>query len=255
MYRYSNEEMTFTGVLNHSMRLHYITLKCAILPILLITLVKFISALCSEFFLNPLAQLAIYSVAMILIVYLFLVALLATHYAFTDRSQSILQSFKGIFARWLPILATMVAYFIGMYLLYQFMSVMLYVIDKYVHASSPLHGAIFMITGAFLLVYIAMFSFCVPLCALGNKTILKSFRDSIILTEKNRFGVLMLFLLVGAIFLLISPASVHEYLLATYHLDVVFDFIVLCVGLPLLINWLLLIINDSKQKAVGEVSE
>lgn len=254
MYRYSNEGMTFTGILNRAVRLHYLTLKYTILPILLITVVKYVALLCSEFFLNPVAQIVINLASTVLIFCLFVFALLATHLGFTEQSQSMMVTFKAIISRWLTIFATAIAYLAGGYLLYQLLYLLIFMINKHFSIHSPIHGATMIISAVFLIMYIAMFSFCVPLCVLDDTTVWKSFRDSIILTEKNRYGVLMLFLLLGAIFLLVSPASIHEYLLSTYHLSVLFDFVVFCVVVPLLINLLLLLINDSKQKAAVELS-
>ena len=253
MFHYPNQPLSFTKVMAHSVKLHYLTLKRTILPIFLILIVKHMATLLEQFILNPWAQLVIEVAMWFLFFCFFSMALLAAHLAFTDRAESIRKVCKTWLSRWSSILLTVAVYVIGTYLLYALMEFIVYLVSQHVPAQSTLRTVTAIFCVAVLIMYVAMFAFTVPLSVLDGKLLRQSFQDSMILTEKNRLGVIMLFVILAAIASLVSPAATHEYLLSTYHLDVVFDFMVFCITIPLLINVLLLLLNDSKQKAVGEI--
>lgn len=249
MNRYPDSVMPFSALLKRSVRLHYLTLKHAIYFILGITLIKYLSLLAIAF--APLyVRIVVYVVAALIISYLFAAALLSVQRAFLDKPQSALDAIKTIWRRILPIYGTLLIYIVGMVILYYLINAATLAVDKLLHEphSSSLHGGSLIIMTALLLTYIAMLYFAYPLAIIEERSIGQAFYDSAILGEKNKAGVLLLILILCATMVLLVPGAVHEYFLMLYHLDAVFDFVVLCVAAPIYINLMLLLINDSKQQ-------
>lgn len=249
MNRYPDNELTFSALFKRSMRLHYLTLKHTIFFILGITLLKYFSVLAIAIT-TGYAHQVIYIIAALIILYLFSAALLSAQRAFLDKPESALNAVKTIWRRVLPIYVTLLIYVVGMVILYYLIEYAALAVDKLLHEpqSSSLHGGSLILMTAVLFTYIAMLYFAFPLVIIDEKSVGKAFYDSAVLTEKNKAGVLLLILILCATLVLLTPGAVHEYFLSLYHLDAVFDFVVLCVATPIYINLLLLLINDSKQQ-------
>lgn len=248
MNRYPETELDLSVLLKRSIRLHYLTLKHTIFFILAMTVVKYLSILLLALFPGHLVHIAVYVVAVLLIVYFFAAALLAAQRAFTDQPLSTLDAVKSVWKRILPIYGTFLAYVIGAVVVYHLGNYLVIGVEKLLHESLDVSGITLIISTAFLLVFVAMFYFSFPLSIIDEKPIHQAFYDSVLLTEKNKFGILVLFLILGATLILLIPGAMHEYFLTLYHLDAVFDFVVLCVATPIYINLLLLLINDAKKQ-------
>ena len=249
MNRYPDNVMSFSDLLKRSIRLHYLTLKHAIFFILMITLIKYLSILVLAF--TPMrAHKVVYIVAALIIAYLFAAALLSVQRAFFDRSESVLSAIKTIWRRILPIYTTLLTYVVGIVVIYYLTDYATMAVDKVLHepTTSGLHGGTLIFMTAIMFVYIAMFYFSFPISVIDEKSMRRAFYDSALLSEKNKFGILVLFLILGSTLMLLLPGAVHEYFLTVYHLDAVFDFVVLCVATPIYINLLLLLINDAKKQ-------
>ncbi|OGT41209.1 MAG: hypothetical protein A3F13_08220 [Gammaproteobacteria bacterium RIFCSPHIGHO2_12_FULL_40_19] len=249
MNRYPDNELSFSDLLKRSIRLHYLTLKHTIFFILVITLIKYLSVLALALTPMP-AHKAVYIIAALIISYFFAAALVAAQRAFLDQSGSMLNALKTIWHRILPIYGTLLIYVIGTIILYYLIDSVTFAVDKLLHepSSSSLHGGSLILMTALMFMYIAMFYFAFPITIIDEKPVHKAFYDSTLMTEKNKFGVLILFLILCSTIVLLIPGAIHEYFLTLYHLDAVFDFIVLCVAGPIYINLLLLLINDSKKQ-------
>lgn len=255
MNRYPEGELGFYDIVKWSFRLHYLTLKYSISCILLITIAKYASLFVMAFFQNYYAVLAVKCVFALPIVFLFSAALLATDRAFTNNPQSIGAAILTVWHRVVPIYLTFIVYTVGAPLVYYICHMAILLLDKMfeAHAASmTMHGSSIIIMSSLVLVFIGMFFFSYPLAVIDEKSFLKAFRDSAILTEKNKLGIFFLMALLLAISILLKPGTMHEYFLSLYHLDVLYDFVVLCVMVPLFINVLLFLIHDSKQQLLND---
>lgn len=246
MNRYPESELDFTDLLYRSVRLHYLTLKHTVFCILMITLVKYLSAISFVFVSSLYGRIVVYVIAGLIVSYLLAGTLLAAQRAFNDRPESIFDALKTIWHRLIPIYTTFLAYVVGSVAVYFLAKFAMIGLMKVLHESSALHDASLMLTTVLMLVYVAMFFFSFPLSIIDDKPIHKAFYESALLGERNKFGILVLFVIMGLTILLLVPGMIHEYFLSLYHLDAVFDFVVLCVAVPIYINLLLLLINDSK---------
>src|SRR3990167_1757618 len=248
MNRYPTNELSLRKIVKCSLRLHYLTLKHTIYCILGITLVKYTAVFLMMIFPDVVAQLSFFSIGTLVVIYFFSVALLTTHYAFIDKTQSLTHVFKIVNQRLLPILTTFILYVGGIIFIFFASKLMTHALNQlYFHGSlSVTDGGGMLIVCILLMVYIALFFFSLPIAVIDKKSIKKSFYDSALLTEGNKVGVLILFFLLLTVLILLTTGTIHEYFLSMYHLDIVFDFVVLCVAIPLYINLLLLLIHDSK---------
>ncbi|MCX7125130.1 MAG: hypothetical protein NTU49_05130 [Gammaproteobacteria bacterium] len=255
MTRYPMQELSFSELLKRSVRLHYLTLKHTIFCILFMTITKYACILLLGLFLNTYSQDVIYIVAALIMAYFFSAAMLATHNAFNDRPKPINDTLKEIWGRTLQIDTTFIFYVGGIFIVYYFSKLLLLIFDKLFHnlLSHPLSGSdngIF-ISMIFTFVYLAMFYFSFPISVIDKKSAKKAFSESVLLTEKNKWGIFISFGIISITTLLITPGMIQEYFLSMYHLDVLFDFVVLCVAVPLYINLLLFLINDSRVQVKG----
>jgi|GEM_PF-5827439 len=253
MNRYPIAEASFTQLLKNSFRLHYLTLKHIIFFIFLITALKYTSYIFTLLVSNGIAQTIVNCIIVLLAVYIFSAALLSTHDAFMDRSKTLPDALLEIKKNATNIYATFFAYIVGIACTYAFAKLLglavYHLLDKYF---SSLHGFTTILLATLMLMFIAMFFFSYPLAVIDSKKIQNAFYDSLVLSDKNKFGIFILFFIMIAINILISPASLQEYFLSTYHLGVLYDFVVLCVMLPLFINLLLLLINDAKLQLTAD---
>lgn len=248
MNRYLTTELSGRALIKRSFRLHYLTLKHTMLCIVAIIIIKYVTLILNSLIENSVAHIVFYIIAATAILYFFSVALLTTHQAFLDKPKLLLHTMKAIWKNKWPIAATFWMFVIGLLFLYAVIIFGIPLLSKLFHASasSAATGLPLFIALCLLFTYLSIFYFSFPLVIFDKKRILSSFYNSAILTEKNKLSVFFLFSILGLTLLLLTPGMIHEYLLSTYHLDIVFDFIVLCVVLPIYINLLLFAIHDSK---------
>ena len=253
MNRYPDAETNLTQLFKIAFRLHYLTLKHTIFFILLIVAMKNIAMFFTIFVTNWLAQTVVYFMAGLLVVYLFSAALLATHESFMDRSKTFTDTLAEIKKNAVNIYATFFGYIAGIlctYALAKLLGVVIHhVLNKF---SFPLHGFALIIMATMMMMFLAMFFYSYPLAVIDSKKIQNAFYDSLVLSDKNKLGILVLFFIMLAVDMLTSPTSLQEYFLSTYHLGILYDFVVLSVMLPLFINLLLLLIHDAKLQLMVE---
>lgn len=253
MNRYPTAETSVTQLFKQSFRLHYLTLKHTIFFILLMTIVKYIAAIFTLFVSNEIARTILFFFATLAGIYLFSAALLATHESFMDRSKSFTDILTVIKKNVVNIYSTLFIYIVGIICTWYVAKLLNFSIEKMLGSYfSAVHGFTFILSVTLILMFIAMFFFSYPLVVLEAKKIKNVFYESLILSDKNKFGIFVLLFLLLATDMLISPVSLQEYFLSRYHLGVLFDFVALCVMLPLFINLLLLTIHDAKLQLMIE---
>lgn len=248
MNRYPDNELTFTEMVLRAIRLHYLTLKYTIVIIIALTLLKSVLLTITRFFPSDAMQYLITLIAILGVTYLVSVALLSTHQAFIDQPKSLNSVLKTTLERLPMLYATLALYILGSVVVYYFVKLLLMAIAKLINEPSPMHAALLLIGISFVVGYFVIFSFALPLCLIEKKSLRDAFYESLLLTEKNKFGVFMLFMIFGAMTFLVLPNSIHEHLLNLYHLDLVFDLIALSVAFPIFINLFLIVMNNCQRE-------
>lgn len=253
MNRYPREEISLTDIIKKSFRLHYLTLKHIILFILIITLVKYTAMMSAFFISNEIAKTVVYFFAWIIVIYLFSAALFSSHETFMDRSKTFSDALAEIKKNVSNIYGTFFGYIVVILCAYALAKLLMYAAYKILpHYLSPVHGVMLIITATIVLATTFMFFYSYPLAVIDSKKIKNAFYDSLLLSDKNKLGMFSLLAILIAVNMLISPESLQEYFLSTYHLGVLYDLVVLCVMIPLFINLLLLLINDAKLQIATE---
>lgn len=250
MYRYVDKELTFTPIIKRALRLHYVTLKHTIPFIICITVIKYLAVMLTSLIGNNVISDFLYVVTAFILAYFFSMALLAAHRAFIDKPLATMEAVRTITRRLFPIFATFVCYVLGAMIVYTVADLAMRGVDHLVgDRTSTAYMTTVLIAFALMMVFVGMFYFSYPLTVISEKGWRKAFFDSAILSERVKFNVLILIMILAAAVLLLTPGSIGEYILSSYHLELVFDFVVLCVLMPLYINLMLLTIHAGKQQA------
>lgn len=248
MNRYPTEALSVRNLLKLSIRLHYVTLKQVIACVLVITIVKYFCVLLGKLYPVIASQLIISGVAIILTIYFFAAALLAAHRAFIDHPISVGEAIKTIGRKSVKIYTTFFAYFFGTMAVYFFAKFSAMRILKLLHMQTTSSPGVILYMAFLCMLFLALFYFSFPITVIDDKPVHKAFYESALLTEKNKLGILLSVCIFFMAYVLMMPKMLHEHFLVVYHLSALFDFVVLCVSIPLYINLLLLLMNDSKQQ-------
>lgn len=254
MMKYPSNELMISQTLWKALRLHYVTLKHVVVYALLIALTKSLTVFLiglypgNEIFLN-----CVTVVFWLLIAAFVSFSLYVTHQTFIDKPVSFLNGFRATLLRFPKFYFTVLLLIVGAIVIFYFGEFLMLVLAKLLNESSPFHKATVLVISAMILAYVAIFSFLLPLTIMEEKKpLLKLISESVLLSEKNKFGVMILFMLLLSTILLLLPGTLHEEFFKKYHVDILFDFVVLAVMLPIILNFLLLIINDSKRQLAEE---
>lgn|SRR3990167_3815248 len=248
MTHYPAEENSARKLLRLSVKLHYVTLKYTISFFLAMVILKYIALFSLSFSIHYWLQILVEIITGFIIFYFFAAGLHSAHYALMDKPvESMMANLKIIWEKKKIIYQTLVIYLLSVIAIFWLGKLIIVIVNRIAHNTTgePTTAGI-MIGAVLLIICAAMFYFSVPLAIIDKKPNHNFFYQSMLLSEKNKFGILLSYSILGATLLLLAPGMPHEYFLHVYHLDIVFDFIVLSVAGPIYFNLLLLLINDSK---------
>jgi hypothetical protein len=248
MQCYPDKEMSTLGLVKQITRLLYTSFKKSLVWIVLIALVQHASISWLATFGGFYGQAVIDMLALILIAFFFSVALYSSHHAFIDQPVSMMGSIKAIWQKKIHIFSVLLMYVVGAILVYYAVELIIQGVDRLLHEPSALHGLTLILTTAFLLMYVAMFYFAFPLAVIDEKPFPSVFYDSLLLTEKNKTGVIVLLMILGALIIMMTPGMAYMDYLMAYHLQFLYTLVLLCIAVPIYINLLLLLIHDSKKQ-------
>lgn len=256
MNRYPTEQLTLSQTCLRALRLHYLTLRHVVLYVALIALTKNIAVFLMGLYTgNRYVEVIVQLVALILIVAFFAAALLATSRAFDDKATSVSQEWRPTLALLPKVYTALIIYVVGAAIMFFVGDFLVRVVERLVDDHSPVHGATSILGIALLFVYISMTFFLIPVAVTDNLSISQTFYKSISLSEKNKFGIFLLYFILLIIYVLLMPGTLHEAFMSHYHVTVLFDFVALSVMGPFFLNMLLLILNDSKLQWAEEQVE
>ena len=248
MITYPAQEQTFSELSMTALRQHYATLKAIFVYLIAFTALKgfYFSAL--DLSISPYAKIAIHVAVAIIALFLIAAGLLVADRAFKGEPLSFKASFLAALQRLPRAFAFLVLYIAGAYLARYFGWLLLYSIGKLINEQSAVHSAMLLISLIFLAVFMAIFCLMVPLSIVEEKVSVRMVYESIIISGKQKFGILVLFLIVFFSGMFLSPVLFFHKLdfVKNYGLGSLVDFIILSIVAPFFINVLLLIINDGK---------
>lgn len=250
---------TFSELLGFAIRRHFVVLRKIIWLIVFLVVVKDTYIYLGGMPMNPYWLSLIGIVMAFLILYLISAMLYATHCvlynenidwrsALSDMTSRIGRVvFAFIFFVVIPIIFYFIGYWISHWLL------------EGSADPSKYFGLIIvlLVSIPMMLVYLYYF-FVIPLIVTENFAVREAFKRSPALIGhewRNLLRVFGVYACVLAIWLLVSPDTLHGHLLKMYKLSALFDFIVFSVTIPILMNLIILMRNDLKlRKAIREGS-
>ncbi|OGT33915.1 MAG: hypothetical protein A3C44_02660 [Gammaproteobacteria bacterium RIFCSPHIGHO2_02_FULL_39_13] len=247
MSYYPERALGFSNLTKIAFRFYLVTLKQAAPFIFLIVLVKQFCAAFEVVYKTGLPNVITNTVTVAIIIFLLSAIILSAHRAFSETVGSFLKIFVDTVKNTPRIFITTVFFIVGCIGFYGLIELAHKGLHQLFPAPSAIHGVMLFILTIISLVYVFMFILSVPLVVIQQCGIFKSFLRSALLSEKNITGVIVLFFFSLLLISFISKGLVlREYFVPIYYLDVVYDFVVLCIGIPLLTNILLLVLHDSE---------
>jgi len=256
MIIYLNTQSTFSDMFYRAVRWHYLTLKNVFFYLMFIAILNGLYFFALKLNLGPYADYGIRVVAALLLAFFFSGALLMADRGFKDEPLSLGAGFITTCRRLPKIYMTLLIYVVGVVLVYYFGRFLLTALGKLIDDPSAVHTTMFLVCIALVAVFLAMFCFALPLYITEQKTISRSFYESMFLSEKHKFGVFILFFLMLLTLLLLTPGMFFHKIkfFMHYNLDMVLDFVILLLIAPFFLNLLLLLINDGKlQMALEDI--
>lgn len=252
MILYPSKPLTYFRILLKSLRHHPIVLKQTILLIAVMVIVKdlfiYLGGLPSNIYLRWLFMVLI----SVVLIYLWSVMLYLTSELFSARVISLQSAIQRVNKRLLQIYGCCLTYVIGAALLVAFANFLLLIAKRY-DADIPLVMEslwVVVLGGIPTLVYLISCLFALPIVIMEDVGVFAAFNQSRRLVKRRWFGVFGVYMIFLITMLLTSPNTIHAHLLRHYHIEVLFDFVVLCVMLPIFTNAVLFMLNDLRLKFV-----
>lgn len=240
--------ITLGQVFLKSLRQYGPVLKKIILIILIAVLIKnsylYLGGMPTTNWLRYLIEIMI----TIVIGYFVFVGLYMTNKVINHQSFSFIDALKQSWPLVIQAYLASIIYIIMFVILYFLAHFILHLIRP-TGLNAPLYRGLvyFFVTSLPFLLFIVFSFFTIPLIIIDEVGVLAAFITSFRLIGSknwlNSFGLYVIFVL---IFLIVDPYTRHGEFLARYHLNALFDFIILSIALPLFYSMIVFTLNDLK---------
>jgi hypothetical protein len=104
-----------------------------------------------------------------------------------------------------------------------------------------------------IIIFIVFMILSLPLIIIDKINPLKAMARSHQIIGARWLQAFTAYACLGIIYILVSPGTLHAHFFRHYHLFMVFVFVVYCILLPLLFNYILFMMNDFKLRMEDEV--
>ncbi len=254
MIHFPSTARTFLDVLGISIRHHFVVLRKTVWLIVMIVVVKDLYIYLGGMPANPIWQYFIGIVMLILLIYLFMAMLYMTNRVLRSEYVTLSDALSGMNKQLAPLYLSSLIFIIVPTLLLLLSELILHLmagagVDHYKYA-----GLIFvLVVGIPILYGYLRYFYTIPLIVMEDFPIWKAFREASQLVRKNWARVFGVYACAIAIWLLVSPDTLHGHMIQAYHISALFDFIIFCVTLPIMMNLVVFIRNDLRlRKAANE---
>jgi hypothetical protein len=250
MINLPNTPNTFFELLSTAIRRHFATFRKMILLIVFLVIVKDAYVYLGGMPTNQYVYSVVAIVMTLLILYLLVAMLYTAHCVFNNEninwrtalSDTLTRMGRVILAFVIFIVVPILLFFIGEW------------IGRWLMAGDPkpyrYSGLILvLVVGVPVMIAYLYYLFTIPLIVSENFGIWQAFKHSPQLIGQQGSNVVRVFgvYAIGvAIWLLISPDTLHGHLIKMYKLSAPYDFVVFSVALPILMNLIILMRNDLK---------
>lgn len=242
--------MELTKLFRKAIQYHYPVLKNTWLIILFMVIVKDYYIYLGGFPENDWLRTTLQIISIALIVYLWSASFLVTNQAIHEQSIKLSDSFQQTLHK-LPYIYLVVIAYVLLGIILHFFSILMahglhsLGINK---VSAEQLSFVFFLSLPFMVILVSTL-FTIPLLILEDASLFFALQESIRLVGfKNWLRSFGIYFFGVAILLLVAPDTLHGHLLATYHLNAPYDFIVFVVTLPVFNNLLILLLHDLRLK-------
>jgi hypothetical protein len=230
-----NVRQSFLHLLQLSWKHYFPLLKASLIYILAIVIVKDVSQLFYDRLESFYVDLGVNILVGLLLVFFWSCSLRASDLYFKGQSPGA----KQILIEVLKLFPSILGALLGFIIIFVIFFMFAHAVGK---QSLVIEFSLFMLPVFFLFV---LFFFAVPNVILHNTSIIGAFRESAEnVGFENWLHTFGLYALVLFTWLLVSPSTLHEHVLANYYLNAPFDFIILSLLLPMLNSMVVLSDND-----------
>ena len=159
--------------------------------------------------------------------------------ALSDACRVMLQRFVPMYLTFVVFLVFIVGYSCLSYYV-------MHLISKNAHAGHFLLNLFFLFSLALLMVFIVFFLFSLPLILLDGFSPLKAIMQSYQLSRSRPAPIFTVYASMALIAVAVFPRTKHAHFLMQHHVWLLFDFVMYCILLPFVVNYMLFILNDLK---------
>jgi len=245
MMHMPNTSKTFLDLLNASIRHHFPVLKKIIWWILLFVMVKDLHLYIGG---SPDNLIWVYVVGIVvtaLLIYLFAMMLYTSNRVLRSEPVALPDAFFAVSKQLVPLYLASLLFIIAPILLVFAAKFILHLLAS----PSVLHykftGLIFsLVVGLPILYAYLRYFYTIPLIAMEGLPIGEAFYEASALVGRNIVRIFGVYACIFAIWALVSPNTLHGHFMQAYHVSALFDFIVFCVTLPIIVNLIVFMRND-----------
>jgi len=243
---YPTEPKSMMRLVVYSFTNYSQVLKAIIPMILLATFVKDIYIYWGGMPDIQIIRMMIIIVMVILEIYFWLAALYSANEILTGQSMPVKTVFHTVYYKWSSIYAGVFAFILGWCMVF-FVGYLISMIFIAIFPDKILARALtyLILIGIPLTIGIVLCFFAIPILTVSSVNTMVAFRESVrLVSYKNWLRTFTAYAAILITALIVSPATRHGHWLRVHYLSFLFDAAVLILLAPLIINFILLLLND-----------
>ncbi len=250
---YPTESKSITRLISYSFANYAKVLKAIIPLILLATLVKDIYIYWGGMPSIQIIRMIIVIILVILEIYFWLAAFYSANETLKGEPMSVKVVCRTVYYKWSSIYAGVFAFILGCCVIF-FVGYLISAIFIGIFPDKTLVRALsyLLLIGIPLTIGIVLCFFTIPILTINTVNMISAFRESVRLVGyKNWLQTFVAYAAILITFLIVSPETRHGHWLRMHYLSFLFDAAVFILVAPLIINFILFLLNDLRlrQKA------
>jgi len=245
MIHIPNTPRPFSDLLGISIRHHFTVLKKIIWLIVMIVVVKDLYIYLGGFPTNPIWAYVVGIIMTALLIYLFVTALYISNRVLHSEGVSLSEAFLAVNKRLIPLYSASLIFIVAPILVVILSELSLHYFAGPAVERFKYTGLIFTLAVGIPILYAFLrFFYTIPLIVTEDFPIWKAFSEASKLLGENWMRVFGVYACIIAVWLLVSPDTLHGHFMKAYHISALFDFIIFCVTLPIVTNLIVFMRND-----------
>ncbi len=247
MSAYPTSPQSFTQIFYRSVRNLFPVFKHTLFFIFCIVLVKDLYVYLGGMPANKTISSIIILAMILVIIYLWCAMLFSAHGVLNGKSARFAEALFHFNNNIVQVMLSFILYILGAVAIFLLLHLVTIIADQIWGATNWFHGYVYnLITGLLVLYWLVLMMMAPLTVLLEGAPALLSFKLSAALVVKRFWAVFGLVVFFLAIYILVSPDTIHGHFITRYYMNAPFDFLVFSVMLPTLANMTLLMWHDLK---------